>query len=85
MTDDAWVTAAANLEKLRADNDRLQYIADKAREFVLAHCALEVLAEAIGGEAASQHPLNSKVIYLHVQLEVAVLGETNVPGRRKPS
>lgn len=81
---DAWTDAAEKLARLRAENERLKKIVDAATDFVLAHCALETLSNAIGPDAACASPLQDKVIDMHMRLEAAVLGDTNVPGRRKP-
>ena len=63
-------------------NARNTAIAAAAESFVRAHAELEVLAQEIGPEAASQSDLNNRVIALHAALELLILGALPTPGRR---
>lgn len=81
---DAWTEAAEKAVELRAENERLRKIVDAATDFVLAHCALEHLSNVVGPDTACASPLQDVVIDKHFALEAAILGDANVPGRRKP-
>lgn len=68
-----------------AQNARNAAIAAAAERFVRAHAELEVLAQRIGPEAASQSELNDRVIALHVALELLILGAPLTPGQLSSS